>query len=220
MQKPSPKNTPPDQLALVYTDQDIVIVNKPPNFLSVPGKSVENFDSVQTRLKTEFPEAMCAHRLDLDTSGVLIVALHKKALKELNLQFQNRLVKKTYSAIIAGIPENNSGEINLPLRCDWPNRPRQMVCYEHGKKAITHYTTVSSDTESNSSLVTLSPITGRAHQLRIHMNEIGHPILGCNLYGNSTSYNAASRLLLHAQTLDFTHPISGKKMSITQDPDF
>jgi len=204
----------------LYRDKDLVVVNKPPFFLSVPGRHPDNYDSVQSRIQGNHPEAMAAHRLDLDTSGVMIVALHKDALKKIQRQFQDRDVKKEYTAVVYGIVEQDSGEIDYPLRCDWPNRPKQMVCYEHGKSAQTMYQVIERNETLNQTRLLLTPITGRSHQLRVHTMKIGHPILGCDLYAHSEALGMSSRLLLHAHYLEFNHPTSGETLVFRNEPEF
>jgi len=206
-------------LEYLYHDEDIIIVNKPEFFLSVPGKHPGNYDSVQSRIQQDYPEAMCAHRLDLDTSGIMTIALHKEALRRIHRQFQERAVYKEYIAVVYGHPELDEGSIELPLICDWPNRPRQMVCHENGKYALTNYTVLSRE-ENNRSRVLLKPLTGRSHQLRVHLKELGHPILGCDLYAHPEALSMSPRLLLHASLLTIQHPMSGEKMTIQNRPLF
>lgn len=208
------------ELEFLYRDDDLAVVNKPPLFLSVPGRHPGNFDSVQSRLQVECPAAMAAHRLDLDTSGIMVVALHKEALRQLQRQFQERLVFKEYVAVVYGIVEEDEGEIELPLRGDWPNRPKQMVCYEHGKQAHTYYSVLERDEERHQTRMLLRPVTGRSHQLRVHMREIQHPILGCDLYAHAAALAMSSRLLLHASRLEFLHPMTGKNMRFSAEPTF
>ncbi len=204
----------------LYRDEHIVVVNKPPFFLSVPGRHPDNFDSVQSRMQQGYPEAMAAHRLDLDTSGIMIVALHKEALKLVQRQFQDREVEKEYVAVVYGLVEEDQGEVTLPLRCDWPNRPRQMVCYEHGKNAHTKFEVISRDKQAQTTRLRLIPITGRSHQLRVHTKEMQHPILGCDLYAHEEALAMSPRLLLHARYLKFKHPISGDVMEIVKEAEF
>lgn len=200
-------NPPQDPLNILHKDDHVIVLSKPSGLLSVPGKGEEVQDSLENRVKDEFPEALLVHRLDMDTSGVLIMALNKDVQRNLGLQFERRKVKKTYIARVAGSPEEDSGLIDLPLRCDWPNRPLQMVCYEHGKPSQTEWKVLERDGET--SLIELNPITGRSHQLRVHMAEIGHPILGDCFYAPDDIYAAAPRLLLHAQKLQIHHPDGG-----------
>ncbi len=204
----------------LYRDEDLVIVNKPEFFLSVPGRLPDNYDSVQSRYQEEAPEAMAAHRLDLDTSGIMTVALHKEALKRIQKQFQDRVVDKEYIAEVYGIVEQDTGEIDLPIIVDWPNRPRQMVCYETGKPSLTKWEVISRDVENNSTRLRLLPITGRSHQLRIHTREIGHPILGCDLYAHDKALARSPRLLLHARYIKFAHPMTGDPIEITSEAPF
>jgi tRNA pseudouridine32 synthase/23S rRNA pseudouridine746 synthase len=192
-------------LEVIFQDEHVVVVNKPAGLLSVPGKSIK--DSVYTRIKAQFPQAsggLIVHRLDMATSGLLMLALNERAHKHLQQQFMNKEVNKRYVATIEGKLEKTSGEICLPLRGDFEDRPKQMVCHEHGKYAETHWQLI--EEVDNTSKLFLYPITGRTHQLRIHCahpDGLNLPIIGDSLYGNS-----ADRLHLHAQRLSFTHPIT------------
>ncbi|CFQ90841.1 ribosomal large subunit pseudouridine synthase A [Yersinia frederiksenii] len=188
-----------------------MVVNKPSGLLSVPGRAPENKDSVMTRIQADFPHAESVHRLDMATSGVIVVALTKAAERELKRQFREREPKKSYVARVWGHLAQDEGLIDLPLICDWPNRPKQKVCYETGKSSQTEYLVLSRDTDG-STRVKLSPITGRSHQLRVHMLAIGHPILGDRFYAHPEAKAMASRLQLHAQELCITHPEFGTVM--------
>ncbi|CNE81586.1 ribosomal large subunit pseudouridine synthase A [Yersinia frederiksenii] len=188
-----------------------MVVNKPSGLLSVPGRAPENKDSVMTRIQADFPYAESVHRLDMATSGVIVVALTKAAERELKRQFREREPKKSYVARVWGHLAQDEGLIDLPLICDWPNRPKQKVCYETGKSSQTEYLVLSRDTDG-STRVKLSPITGRSHQLRVHMLAIGHPILGDRFYAHPEAKAMASRLQLHAQELCITHPEFGTVM--------
>lgn len=145
----------------------------------------------------------------METSGIFLMALTKAAQSDLGKQFQERITEKTYIARVSGHPENDAGLIDLPLRCDWPNRPRQMVCYDHGKPSQTHWHVLKRE-ENNYTRLELKPITGRSHQLRVHLATIGHPILGDPFYANEASFKAAERLQLHAETLRIQHPENGE----------
>ncbi|WP_145600046.1 bifunctional tRNA pseudouridine(32) synthase/23S rRNA pseudouridine(746) synthase RluA [Yersinia frederiksenii] len=207
-----PYNPPRDPwLHILYQDEHIMVVNKPSGLLSVPGRAPENKDSVMTRIQADFPHAESVHRLDMATSGVIVVALTKAAERELKRQFREREPKKSYVARVWGHLAQDEGLIDLPLICDWPNRPKQKVCYETGKSSQTEYLVLSRDTDG-STRVKLSPITGRSHQLRVHMLAIGHPILGDRFYAHSEAKAMASRLQLHAQELCITHPEFGTVM--------
>lgn len=198
-------NPPTDPwLHVLYQDEHIIVVNKPSGLLSVPGKAVEHHDSIMSRIKADFPDAESVHRLDMATSGVMVVALNKAAERELKRQFREREPKKTYIARVWGKLEKTQGLVDLPLICDWPNRPKQKVCYETGKSAQTFYEVL--EYEENATRVKLSPITGRSHQLRVHMLALGHPILGDRFYAHPQARALAPRLQLHAQELFITHP--------------
>ena len=198
-------NPPTDPwLHVLYQDGHIIVVNKPSGLLSVPGKALEHHDSIMSRIKADFPDAESVHRLDMATSGVMVVALNKAAERELKRQFREREPKKTYIARVWGKLEKPQGLVDLPLICDWPNRPKQKVCYETGKSAQTFYEVL--EYEENATRVKLSPITGRSHQLRVHMLALGHPILGDRFYAHPQARALAPRLQLHAQELFITHP--------------
>jgi len=197
-------------LTILYQDEDILVLDKPAELLTVPGKAIEHRDSLQIRVQRVFPTATIVHRLDMATSGILIMALNKPAHVHLSRQFENRLTSKTYFARVFGSVDGESGEIDLPLICDWPNRPKQMVDHEHGKPSQTHWQVVQRDAKST--LVKLTPITGRSHQLRVHMLALGHPILGDRLYAHEEAKVNNPRLCLHAQMHEFSHPVSGVKL--------
>jgi len=211
----SADDTPPYQvphsqeaIRLLFRDPHLLILDKPTLLLSVPGRHPLNHDCLLNRLSVRYPGVSAVHRLDLDTSGVMVIPRHREALSRLARQFQERRIDKSYTARVAGQVTEDIGEIDLPLVADWPNRPKQKVCFETGKQALTRWKVLSRD--DNSSLLALTPVTGRSHQLRIHMREIGHPILGCDFYAPGAVLNAAPRLLLHATSLRFAHPLSGE----------
>ena len=206
-------------MIVLYQDKHIMVVNKPSGLLSVPGRAPENKDSVMTRVQNDFPTAESVHRLDMATSGVIVVALTKAAERELKRQFREREPKKTYIARVWGHLGQDEGLIDLPLICDWPNRPKQKVCYETGKSAQTEYQVISRD-DDGSTRVKLSPITGRSHQLRVHMLAMGHPILGDGFYAHPEAKAMASRLQLHAQQLCITHPEFGTPMHFKCEAEF
>ena len=190
-------------LDIVFQDDDILVLNKPSGLLSVPGK--EHADCLHARVQKVFPTASVVHRLDMATSGLMVMALNKPAHRHISKQFELRETTKTYQAVVFGSVQKNSGEINLPLICDWPNRPKQMVDHEHGKKALTHWRVL--ERNNNSTRVELTPVTGRSHQLRVHMLSMQHPILGDGLYAHDQALEMADRLNLHAMSLSFRHPI-------------
>ncbi|EOZ4993814.1 bifunctional tRNA pseudouridine(32) synthase/23S rRNA pseudouridine(746) synthase RluA [Morganella morganii] len=214
-----PYNPPADPwLHILWQDESIIVVNKPSGLLSVPGRAPEHKDSVMTRIQRDYPAAESVHRLDMATSGIIVVALTKAAERELKRQFREREPKKTYVARIWGHLEPETGMVDLPLICDWPNRPKQKVCFETGKPAQTGYEVL--EYEENATRVRLFPVTGRSHQLRVHMLALGHPILGDRFYAHDEARAAAPRLQLHAEALSVTHPANGKPMYFTCKSDF
>lgn len=212
---------PPDNgLDLIHADEYLLVVNKAAGLLSVPGRGPEKQDCLISRVQREYPEALTVHRLDMSTSGLMVLALGKSMERALSILFQQRQVHKRYIAVVAGKPEQESGEIDLPLITDWPNRPRQMVSYEHGKASQTRYQVLSYDAEHNTSRIELEPLTGRTHQLRVHMMSLGHAILGDEFYASEEVFAQAERLLLHAAVLRFAHPVTGETLRFTSSPDF
>jgi tRNA pseudouridine32 synthase/23S rRNA pseudouridine746 synthase len=198
--------TPPDvPLNVLYEDERVLVLDKPSGLLSVPGKLEGRQDCLISRLQAEYPEALLVHRLDCDTSGVIIFARDKLAQGWLGQQFEKRVAKKTYIARLWGELQPESGRVDLPLCADWPNRPRQMVDFERGRPAQTDWQVIA--TEPSGSRVRLNPLTGRSHQLRVHMAEQGHPILGDPIYASGEA-RAFARLMLHAQSLCLQHPAS------------
>ncbi|MBT0720059.1 bifunctional tRNA pseudouridine(32) synthase/23S rRNA pseudouridine(746) synthase RluA [Tatumella sp. TA1] len=205
-------------LHILYQDEHILVVNKPSGLLSVPGRLPEHNDSVMTRIQRDFPNAQSVHRLDMATSGVMVVALTKDAERELKRQFREREPSKTYIAQVWGQLVPDEGLVDLPLICDWPNRPKQKVCFETGKAAQTEWEVLARD--ALSCRVQLKPITGRSHQLRVHMLAMGHPILGDNFYASPEAKALSPRLLLHAERLTITHPAFGNSMTFKQPAEF
>lgn len=207
MSEYAPPDTP---LEVLYEDHQILIVNKPDGLLSVPGKGAELADCLLTRLQDAFPTVLLVHRLDRDTSGVMVFAQTPHAQRHLGLQFEKRHVKKTYVARVEGRLEPKTGTVDFPLIVDWPNRPRQMVCHETGKAAITDWR-VQRYGESETR-VRLMPKTGRSHQLRVHMLALGHVILGDPLYASGAALDHP-RLMLHSEELRLRHPDGGAGLS-------
>lgn len=209
-------------LTILYQNSAIMVLDKPAGLLSVPGKGVELHDSLLTRIRWQYPEAETAHRLDMATSGLIVVALTKEAERQLKVQFQQRSPQKRYIALVEGELPTEKGVIDLPLICDWPNRPKQMVSFSEGREAITHYHRLELLTYQEAPLtrVALSPITGRSHQLRVHLQAIGHPILGDRFYGSAWGRRVASRLYLHADYLSFIDPMSQKRLAFRSPTPF
>lgn len=198
---------------VLYADNSLVIANKPWDLLSVPGKGPEKQDCVWRRVQQQFPTARIVHRLDYATSGLMVLALSLEAQRALSIAFQERSPKKHYQAIIAGTPSDESGVIELPLRCDWENRPLQIVDHDRGKHALTHWRVVGETPLGTR--VKLTPVTGRSHQLRVHMQALGHPIVGDRFYAEAEQVALSERLLLHAEYLGFPHPDSGEWVDFT-----
>ena len=209
--KPFVYEPPKTPLDILYIDEDVLVVNKPSGLLTVPGKELKHHDSLELRVKIEYPNSFLVHRLDMDTSGVIIFALSKSTQRALNLQFEKRIVKKLYEARVFGNIKEDNGFIDLPLIVDWPNRPLQKIDAKEGKSALTHWQVL--DREGDVTRVALMPETGRTHQLRVHMMSLGHTILGDRFYGNVAEINLANELQLHAKDLMIIHPKNGKKIT-------
>jgi tRNA pseudouridine32 synthase/23S rRNA pseudouridine746 synthase len=197
---------PPDvPLRIIHEDAAIIVVDKPAGLLSVPGKLEGRKDCLESRLRVAHWDTLLVHRLDCDTSGVMIFARTKLAQGFLGQEFEQRRAKKTYVARVCGRLEPDSGHIDLPISADWPNRPRQMIDKVNGRSAVTDWQVIArGDSETR---VRLTPLTGRSHQLRVHMLEIGHPILGDPIYATGPARDFP-RLMLHAETLALHHPAS------------
>ena len=204
-------NPPQDPLDVLHEDHEILVVNKPAGLLSVPGKGAHLADCLISRVQAAFPTALLVHRLDRDTSGVMVFGLTPHAQRHLGLQFEKRQTKKTYVARVEGRLEPKTGTVDLPLIVDWPNRPKQMVDHENGKAAVTDWRVLKqSEAESR---VRLMPKTGRSHQLRVHMLALGHAILGDPLYATGAAREDFDRLMLHSEELRLRHPDGGRGMS-------
>lgn len=202
---------PPDTpLNILHQDHELLLVDKPSGLLSVPGKGAHLADCLIARIQAVFADALLVHRLDRDTSGVMVFAMSVHAQRHLGLQFEKRMMKKTYVARVYGHVAEREGRVDLPLIVDWPNRPRQHVNHETGKQAITDWRVMRY--EEHATRLRLTPQTGRSHQLRVHMLEIGHPILGDGFYATGPALDA-SRLMLHATSLRLRHPDGGKGLT-------
>lgn len=208
---PAPLPTEADfALPLLHADAALLLLRKPSGLLSVPGRGEERADCVAARVQACHPQARVVHRLDMATSGLMVFGLGLEAQRALGRAFEARQVDKRYEAVVAGRVADDQGQVDLPLICDWPNRPRQMVDFERGKPALTHWRVLERDPQGRWTRVALHPITGRSHQLRVHLWSLGHPILGDELYGDAASRAAAPRLLLHACALGLPHPVTGE----------
>jgi len=219
-----------DGLDLIYRDESLIVANKPAGLLAVPGRGADKQDCLSSRVQAEFPDALVVHRLDMATSGLLLFARGMEMQRRLSHLFRERAIQKRYVAVVAGRLEAPSGEVDLPLIGDWPNRPRQKVDHLSGKPSLTRYRVLGygeavhpsihqGERNSEVTRVELEPITGRTHQLRVHMAAIGHPIMGDMLYGEKAG-GGAERLLLHASALGFAHPLSAELLNLASEPPF
>lgn len=207
-------------LDLYYLDEYLLVVHKPAGLLSVPGRGEDKQDCMIQRVLREYADAFIVHRLDMDTSGLLLIARGKSMQSALSILFQQRSVHKRYLAVVGGQLEQKEGEINLPLLLDWPNRPKHKVDFEQGKPSLTRYRLLSYDAAADLSRVELEPFTGRSHQLRVHLMSLGHPIIGDELYAPPELKAKANRLLLHAWQLGFQHPITQAALQFECPPEF
>ncbi len=198
---------------ILYQDDQLMMVNKPHDLLSVPGRAPEHQDCLISRVQQNIPNARIVHRLDCATSGVMVLALNADSHRHLSRQFQERLTEKNYIAEVMGTLPEDAGSVEQPLRCDWERRPRQIVDPEQGKHALTHWHVLARGDDTTR--VALTPITGRSHQLRVHMQCIGHPIVGDRFYAPPAGVEASARLKLHALWLAVHHPLSGERIKVT-----
>ena len=208
-------NPPPlTELPVVYVDDALVVLDKPAGLLTVPGRGEAKQDCLSKRVQDRYPEALIVHRLDRDTSGLVVMARGIVAQRALNLSFEKRLVDKCYEAVVIGtLPVSDVWqEIDLPLLVDWPNRPKRTVNHAEGQQALTRWRCVAVDAARGCSRVELEPVTGRTHQLRVHMQALGHPMLGDTLYATPPALALSSRLQLHARTLSLPHPGNSQRL--------
>lgn len=200
---------------LIYCDAALLAVNKPAGLLSVPGRGADKQDCLAARLLPAFPDALVVHRLDMATSGLILFARGMAMQRQLSRMFRERALEKRYAALVSG-KVGAEGEIGLPLCADWPNRPKQKVDAAAGKPSLTRYRPLSYDEATDTSRLELEPVTGRSHQLRVHLAAIGHPILGDALYDG----RQAARLMLHATVLTLPHPLDGTRLSLRCEAPF
>ena len=201
-----------EDIDVLYQDQHLLLINKPSGLLTLSGKHPLNKDSVHFRLVKDFPTATMLHRLDFGTSGILVVALNKEINAHIGKQFQARTVDKTYTAMLHGHLADDDGCIELPIAKDKANFPLMKICHETGKIALSNYEVIERLPQPFATRVIFKPVSGRTHQLRIHSSEIGHPILGCDLYASDEAFFMAKRLMLHATTIEFDHPVTGARI--------
>ena len=203
-----PPPTALPRLSIVWADAWLVVADKPAGLLCVPGRGPDKADCLATRVAAQWPDALVVHRLDMATSGLVVLGRGAVMQRALSIAFAERRVRKQYQAVVAGLLADAQGEINLPLAADWPQRPRQQVDHASGKPCLTRWQVLGRDTASATTRLQLSPVTGRTHQLRVHLAAIGHPILGDALYAGPQAAAAAPRLLLHACGL-VIEPLAG-----------
>ncbi len=209
---------PAGPVRILHFDTAIIVASKPPGLLSVPGRGAGKADCLQSRVAGLFPGARAVHRLDMETSGLMLFARSDEALRRLGIAFAQRAVEKDYVASVWGRPDPAIREIDLPLIADWPNRPRQMVDRLAGKPSLTHMQVIAAG--ARTSRLRLRPVTGRSHQLRVHLAAIGHPVLGDTLYAHPAALQCAPRLHLHAVSLRFAHPETGAWLHFTDPATF
>lgn len=215
----------PPGITVVYEDSALLVLDKPAGLLSVPGRGPENADCLSARVQALYPQARIVHRLDMGTSGLMVMACGPEIQAALSQQFAQRAVSKTYEALVAGVPpvgpSSRWKSIRLPLRVDWPNRPRSHVTFQGGKPSHTLWTPIEVLDRGAPNIpivctrLRLRPVTGRSHQLRVHLMAMGHPILGDELYAPDPIAHASPRLLLHACQLAFQHPVHGQAMDFS-----
>ena len=206
-------NPPPhSSLDILFEDEFLLVVNKPSGLLSVPGRGEKKQDCLISRVQKQYTDALIVHRLDMSTSGLMVIARGKEIESMLSILFQKKKVDKKYIAIVDGKVTPSIGEIDLPLITDWPNRPKQKIDFKSGKNSKTKYSVLSYDEKRNATRIELTPITGRTHQLRVHMRSLNHTILGDELYASAEVINKSERLMLHAYYLALKHPVSDEAL--------
>ena len=205
-------------LDIIYRDTQMIALNKPAGLLAVPGRQSHMKDCLSARVQEKFPAATVVHRLDMDTSGIMVMALTKAAHRHIAKQFEKRAAEKSYLAHLYGSLAAEEGEINLPLILDWENRPLHIVDHDKGKPALTRWKILKRGKDFT--VVEFTPLTGRTHQLRVHSRAIGHPILGDSLYAHDAARALAGRLMLHAQALTLIHPLNREKITFSCPADF
>jgi tRNA pseudouridine32 synthase/23S rRNA pseudouridine746 synthase len=213
----------PHELTVVYVDEALLVLDKPAGLLSVPGRGEDKQDCLSARAQALYPDALIVHRLDMATSGLMVLARSPATQRRLNDAFANREVHKRYIAVVDGIvapPPQDWGVIDLPIIVDWPNRPRRIIDAERGKPSVTRWRVLAHHPLNNTTQVELEPITGRSHQLRVHLLALGHAIVGDALYASPHVQALSDRLLLHACSLTLPHPVSGQTLRFDSTPPF
>lgn len=218
----TPYHPPPHRgLSILHLCEQLIVVDKPSGLLSVPGRGAGKEDCLSRRVQAEFPDALIVHRLDMGTSGIVVMGRGARAQRELSILFQERRVHKRYQALVDGQwTAGDTGEIDLPIIVDWPRRPKQKVDHVLGRPSLTRYRLLGIDAAGAVSRLELEPVTGRSHQLRVHLEALGHPILGDDFYGTPASCARAQRLMLHACRIEFDHPGTGAPLRVDCPPPF
>ena len=218
----TPYDPPPHRgLSVLHLSEELIVVDKPSGLLSVPGHGAGKEDCLSRRVQVEYPDAMIVHRLDMGTSGIVVMARGARAQRELSILFQERKVYKCYQALVDGHWAHAvTGDIALPIGVDGPRHPRQTVDHFRGRPCLTRYRLLDIDAKRGVSRIELEPLTGRSHQLRVHMEALGHPILGDDFYGTPASCSRAERLMLHASRIEFCNPGTGALLSVDCPPPF
>ena len=214
---------PGADLIVIHQDDDLLVVDKPAGMLSVPGRGPDKQDCLSARVQTLYPDALVVHRLDMATSGLMLLARGLAAQRALSQAFAERRVLKRYVAMVAGelaSPGPDWGVIDLPIAADWPRRPLRKIDHQRGKASVTRWRVAARDPDRSATRLELEPETGRSHQLRVHLQALGHPILGDPLYATPEVQAMAARLLLHASRLAFTHPVSERRLQFVSNADF
>jgi tRNA pseudouridine32 synthase/23S rRNA pseudouridine746 synthase len=209
-------------VSVLHADAGVLVLDKPAGMLSVPGRGEDKQDCLSARVQQTYPDARIVHRLDMATSGLMLMARGKRAQVLLSQAFAARRVHKRYQALVHGRPDAQPGlwrEIDLPIAVDWPNRPRRIICAQTGKPSLTRWRVIGPAGDSWTRLE-LEPVTGRSHQLRVHLLGVGHPIVGDTLYGQLQAPPATARLMLHATQIGFEHPHSGQALQFSSTPGF
>jgi tRNA pseudouridine32 synthase/23S rRNA pseudouridine746 synthase len=204
----------------VYVDEQVLVLDKPAGLLAVPGRGEDKQDCLSLRALQLWPDALVVHRLDMATSGLFLMARGAEMQRRLNRVFEQREVAKRYEAVVTGHVAADAGTIQAPIGADWPDRPRQKVDAEHGRPSVTHWQVLARDAEAGRTRLALEPVTGRTHQLRVHLQSIGHPILGDSLYASPAVEALAPRLLLHATRLQLAHPATGESLVLASPAPF
>lgn len=225
MRNSSEAPDPAPAICVLHVDDALLVLDKPAGLLSVPGRGAGKADCLSARVQVQYPDALVVHRLDMGTSGLIVMARGAEVQRRLSAAFAQRQVAKRYQAVVAGRletsdPANDWNNIDLPIAADWPNRPLRIIDREHGQPSQTRWRVLLHDLQAGTTRLELEPVTGRSHQLRVHLQALGHPILGDPLYAPAQVAGAAPRLLLHACELRLDHPVTGTALAFCSTAPF